>query len=110
MRRRRPAATQHRGSLVMLSTCAVLVLGANGMAAAAEGSSGVDDARKTAAIEPRIVGGAPAGVGEYPYFASVQTSSGFHRCGGALVSATEILTAARPATRYNRVASGARCK
>ena len=45
-------------------------------------------------VEPRIVGGGPATVGEYPYFVSVQTATGSHFCGGSLVSATRVLTAA----------------
>jgi secreted trypsin-like serine protease len=45
----------------------------------------------------RIVGGAPAGIGEYPYFVSLQSSSGGTGdafCGGSLLSTTRVLTAA----------------
>ncbi|HEY0637505.1 MAG TPA: serine protease [Pseudonocardiaceae bacterium] len=45
----------------------------------------------------QIVGGAPASVGEYPYFVSLQSSSGGTGdffCGGSLLSTTRVLTAA----------------
>jgi secreted trypsin-like serine protease len=46
---------------------------------------------------PNIVGGGPASVGEYPYFVSLQSSSGGTGdffCGGSLMSTTKVLTAA----------------
>jgi secreted trypsin-like serine protease len=45
----------------------------------------------------RIVGGAPASIGEYPYFVSLQSSTGGTGdffCGGSLMSTTKVLTAA----------------
>ncbi|OLF12576.1 S1 family serine peptidase [Actinophytocola xanthii] len=45
----------------------------------------------------RIVGGAPASLGEYPYFVSLQSSSGGTGdffCGGSLLTTTKVLTAA----------------
>lgn len=41
-----------------------------------------------------IVGGTAAAAGEFPYLVSVQTSSGSHFCGGALLNANTVLTAA----------------
>jgi Trypsin/RTX calcium-binding nonapeptide repeat (4 copies) len=43
---------------------------------------------------PQIVGGSLAPQGAYPWFTSVQTTSGFAFCGGTLVSSTWVLTAA----------------
>lgn len=52
-------------------------------------------AQSEVVVDPRVVGGGAAGVGEYPYFVSVQTSSTFeHFCGGSLISAARVLTAA----------------
>jgi secreted trypsin-like serine protease len=42
----------------------------------------------------RIVGGTVAPNGAYPWMVSLQTSSGFHFCGGTLISRTKVLTAA----------------
>jgi secreted trypsin-like serine protease len=42
----------------------------------------------------RIVGGSEAVDGEIPWQVSVQTKSGFHMCGGSIVSADWIVTAA----------------
>ncbi len=41
-----------------------------------------------------IVNGTPASVDEYPYFVSIQTTGGFHFCGGTLVAPTRVVTAA----------------
>ncbi|MGH3370015.1 MAG: S1 family peptidase, partial [Nocardioidaceae bacterium] len=79
----------------------VLVMVSAGQPAVAAPSPGGDTPLEPGAerpesfVEPRIVGGGGAGVGEYPYFVSVQTASTFeHFCGGSLVSATRVLTAA----------------
>ena len=42
----------------------------------------------------RIVNGVEAVRGETPWMVSLQTSSGFHFCGGSLISPNEVLTAA----------------
>jgi Trypsin len=42
----------------------------------------------------RIVGGSTASSGEIPWQVSIQTSSGFHLCGGSIISKDYILTAA----------------
>ena len=44
--------------------------------------------------EKSIVGGNAASTGEYPHQISLQTTSGFHYCGGSLVDANWVLTAA----------------
>ncbi|WP_346263621.1 serine protease [Plantactinospora sp. ZYX-F-223] len=41
-----------------------------------------------------IVGGSPAAAGEFPYFVSLQRSTGGAFCGGSLMSTTKVLTAA----------------
>lgn len=41
-----------------------------------------------------IVGGTAAAAGEFPYIISLQTSSGSHFCGGALLNANTVITAA----------------
>ncbi|TDV57857.1 S1 family serine peptidase [Actinophytocola oryzae] len=47
----------------------------------------------------RIVGGAPVNFGEFPYFvALLGTSGGELRCGGSLLSTTQVLTAAHCVT------------
>jgi len=48
-------------------------------------------------IDPKIVGGSPATVGEFPYQISLQRQSGFgwsHICGGSIYSEWAILGAA----------------
>ena len=45
-------------------------------------------------IGPRIVGGTQAANGEFPFMVSLQTPGGFHFCGGSVLDATHILTAA----------------
>jgi trypsin len=45
-------------------------------------------------IGPRIVGGTDATPGEFPFVVSLQTLSGFHFCGGSVLDATHVLTAA----------------
>jgi trypsin len=42
----------------------------------------------------QIVGGTAAALGEFPFIVSVQTSSGSHFCGGTLLNANTVLTAA----------------
>jgi trypsin len=44
--------------------------------------------------EPRIVGGSPASVSQYPWVVALATSSGFQFCGGSLISSTLVATAA----------------
>lgn len=41
-----------------------------------------------------IVGGTAAAAGEFPYIISLQTSTGSHFCGGALLDADTVITAA----------------
>lgn len=41
-----------------------------------------------------IVGGTAAAAGEFPYIVSLQSSSGSHFCGGALLNAYTVVTAA----------------
>jgi trypsin len=41
-----------------------------------------------------IVGGTAAALGEFPYLISLQTSSGSHFCGGSLLNANTVITAA----------------
>ncbi|CAN8009453.1 unnamed protein product [Ixodes pacificus] len=43
---------------------------------------------------PRIVGGRPAEAREFPWIVSIQRSPNFHSCGGSIISADVILTAA----------------
>lgn len=45
-------------------------------------------------IQPRIIGGADAQVGRYPYMVGLLSNSGFHACGGVLVAKDIVLTAA----------------
>lgn len=45
-------------------------------------------------VEAMIVGGTAAAAGEFPFIVSVQTSSGSHFCGGALLNANTVITAA----------------
>jgi secreted trypsin-like serine protease len=42
----------------------------------------------------RIVGGSEAAAGEIPWQVSLQYSSGFHFCGGSIISDSWIVTAA----------------
>ncbi|XP_059476938.1 trypsin-1-like [Neocloeon triangulifer] len=46
----------------------------------------------------KIVGGSPAAAGEIPWQVSLQYTSGFHFCGGSIISETYILTAAHCST------------
>jgi trypsin len=48
----------------------------------------------TDVIGPRIVGGTQAANGEFPFMVSLQTPGGFHFCGGSILDATHVLTAA----------------
>ncbi|KAF2683686.1 trypsin-domain-containing protein [Lentithecium fluviatile CBS 122367] len=41
----------------------------------------------------QIVGGTAAAAGEFPYIVSLQTTSGSHFCGGALIDANTVITA-----------------
>jgi hypothetical protein len=62
--------------------------------------------RQTGGPTTDAIGGAPASVGEYPYFVSVWRQ-GFPLCGGSLLSDTRVLTAATcvddgyPVTAFN---------
>jgi len=49
-------------------------------------------------LSAQIVGGSPASAGQFPYIVSVQIS-GSHYCGGSLVNANTVITAAHCATR-----------
>ena len=53
-------------------------------------------AKAEALYTPRIVGGIEATPNEYPFTAYIYRSSGItsHRCGGALIAPTWVLTAA----------------
>ena len=50
--------------------------------------------RKHGVEVSKIVNGEEAGRKETPWMVSLQTSSGFHFCGGSLISSTEVVTAA----------------
>src|SRR3990167_7484612 len=47
----------------------------------------------TAAAEQRIVGGSATTIGAHPWQVSLQDTTGFHFCGGSIISAEWILTA-----------------
>nr|WP_281387146.1 trypsin-like serine protease [Jiangella mangrovi] len=76
------------------------VIGAAGTAAAAEEipqeSLIVQSQSDKLEIEPRIVGGAPADQGEYPYVThlTIETPEGTFACGGSLLLQDLVLTAA----------------
>ncbi|KAF2889807.1 hypothetical protein ILUMI_16366, partial [Ignelater luminosus] len=42
----------------------------------------------------RIVGGENANPGQFPYIVSLQSTSGSHSCGGSIINADTIVTAA----------------
>ena len=50
--------------------------------------------RKHGVEVSKIVNGQEAGRKKTPWMVSLQTSSGFHFCGGSLISSTEVVTAA----------------
>jgi len=50
--------------------------------------------RDFTSVGGRIVGGTEAGAGEIPWQVSIQTTSGFHMCGGSVVNNEWIVTAA----------------
>ena len=50
--------------------------------------------RKHGVEVSKIVNGEEAGRKETPWMVSLQTSYGFHFCGGSLISSTEVVTAA----------------
>ncbi|WP_046269394.1 S1 family peptidase [Pseudomonas syringae] len=48
----------------------------------------------TVAADEKIIGGTPAPAGAYPFFTSLTKEDGQHLCGGALIAAQWVLTAA----------------
>lgn len=49
-------------------------------------------------VEPRVVGGERASITEYPWTVYLTSASGFQFCGGSLVAANKVLTAAHCTT------------
>lgn len=57
-------------------------------------TAAMSTAAAPAMAQGRIVGGTAVPEGKYPFMVSVQTSSGSHFCGGTLIDASWVLTAA----------------
>jgi trypsin len=51
-------------------------------------------AKDLTTVGGRIVGGTAAEIGEIPWQVSIKTVLGFHMCGGSIISADWIVTAA----------------
>lgn len=88
------------GALAALALCLLLSVGACGVASSVTvkphnvNVTSVTKGTNVTATGPRIVGGRDAKPGEFPWQVSVRSGTESHFCGGAVLNATTVVTAA----------------